>query len=203
MQIRSSLFVLIFGLIEKEVGMRAHPSISATLSRISVLLLTSSMVSVTRLSKALVLALATSLTRLLCCSIRNFNSLLRDSDTSCPYLIVAVLRVVSQHTRNALEVLHTCAARDRKECGSQLQKVYNWKTIRLIESIGCLCYPTGGVRVSLRMTWGWAKHVRSSRFSPILKRRESKGQDCTSEIPLRCPNEFYTTKHHSEARFSL
>ena len=125
MQIRPSLFVFIFELIEEEVGLRAHPSVSAMLSKIPVLPLTSFMLSVRGLLKVVVLAVAISVTRLFRCSIRSFSFLLRDSDNLCPYLILSVVRGVSHHPRNALEVLHTCAANDRKERESEWLMVYN------------------------------------------------------------------------------
>ena len=129
MQIHSSLFVLLVELIKENLGLRAHPSVSALLSGVSVHPLMSSMVSVTGLLKALVLAVAASITRLLVAPFRSLKPrqlqhrfLLRDSANSCPYLIMSALRIVSKHPRNALEVLHTCAARDKKECGSKAQQ---------------------------------------------------------------------------------
>ena len=65
MQIHSSLFVLIVELIKEDLGLRAHPSVSSLLSGVSVHPPISSILTVTGLSKALVLAVAASIARLL------------------------------------------------------------------------------------------------------------------------------------------
>ena len=131
MQIHSSLFVLIIGLIKEDLGLQAHPSVSALLSTVSILPLTSPMLFVTGLSKALVPAVAKSITRLFVAPFRSFEPsklqhrfLLTDSANSYPYLIEPSLRIVTKNPRNAHEVSHTCAPRDKKECRSEAKHDY-------------------------------------------------------------------------------